>query len=123
MGEHVGDMHTDAASYHAVLDGIDSPALIVSTKYTLGDFYSWLPLNDTLATGDQRRIIEFQSRREFEAFGSLPNDLGPQYQWALQTLLAENPNIEGVWTWTQDGGPWRAGPMSLYLKSGFWQLR
>ncbi|HPF82082.1 hypothetical protein [Nostocoides australiense] len=24
--------------------------------------------------------------------------------------------------WTQDGGPWRAGPMSLYLKSGFWQL-
>ena len=118
----VGDMHTDAASYHAVLDGIDSPALIVSTKYTLGDFYSWLPLNDTLATGDQRRIIEFQSRREFEAFGSFPNDLGPQYQWALQTLLAQNPNIEGIWTWTQDGGPWRAGPMSLYLKSGFWQL-
>ena len=118
----VGDMHTDAQSYHAVLDGLDSPALIVSTKYTLGDFYSWLPLNDTLATGDQRRIVELQSRREFEAFGSFPNDLGREYQWALQTLLAENPNIEGVWTWTQDGGPWRAGPMSLYLKTGFWQL-
>ncbi|MEU1972173.1 hypothetical protein ABZ477_10985 [Microbacterium sp. NPDC019599] len=118
----VGDMHTDAESYHQVLDGIDSPALIVSTKYTLGDFYSWLPLNDTLAEGDQRRIVEFQSRREFEAFGSFPNDLGREYQWALQTLLAENPNIEGVWTWTQDGGPWRAGPMSLYLKTGFWQL-
>lgn len=118
----VGDMHTDAESYHAVLDGLDSPALIVSTKYTLGDFYSWLPLNDTLATGDQRRIVEFQSRREFEAFGSFANDLGPEYQWALQTLLAENPNIEGVWTWTQDGGPWRAGPLSLYLKAGFWQL-
>jgi hypothetical protein len=118
----VGDMHTDQASYQQVLDGIDSPALIVSTKYTLGDFYSWLPLNDTLEIGDQRRIVEFQSRREFEAFGSFPNDLGAQYQWALQTLLAANPNIEGVWTWTQDGGPWRAGPMSLYLKSGFWQL-
>ncbi|MFH8250528.1 hypothetical protein ACH3VR_09220 [Microbacterium sp. B2969] len=118
----VGDMHTDQSAYHAILDGIDSPALIVSTKYTLGDFYSWLPLNDTLETGDQRRIVEFQSRREFEAFGSFPNDLGPQYQWALQTLLEKNPNIEGIWTWTQDGGPWRAGPMSLYLKSGFWQL-
>ena len=47
----VGDMHTDPASYHAVLDGIESPALIVSTKYTLGDFYSWLPLNETLETG------------------------------------------------------------------------
>lgn len=118
----VGDMHTDAESYHAVLDGIDSPALIVSTKYTLGDFYSWLPLNDTLEEGEQRRIVELQSRREFEASGAFPNDLGPEYQWALQTLLAANPAIEGIWTWTQDGGPWRAGPMILYLKTGFWHL-
>jgi hypothetical protein len=118
----VGDMHTDADSYRAVLDGLDSPALIVSTKYTLGDFYSWLPLNATLEAGEQRRIVEFQSRREFEGFGSFPNDLGAEFQWALQTLIASNPNIEGVWTWTQDGGPWRAGPMTLYLTSGFWQL-
>src|SRR5690606_39054584 len=116
----VGDMHTSAASYEAVLGGISSPALIVSTKYTLGDFYSWLPLNDTLESGDHRRIIEFQSRREFEAFGSFPTNLGPEFQWALQALLAANPHIEGVWTWTQDGGPWRAGPMILYLKAGFW---
>ncbi|GAA5038393.1 hypothetical protein ACFQRL_01565 [Microbacterium fluvii] len=118
----VGDMHTDPAAYDEVLGGIDSPALIVSTKYTLGDFYSWLPLNTTLASGDQRRIIEFQSRREFENFGAFPNDLGAEYRYALQTLLAENPHIEGIWTWTQDGGPWRAGPMTLYLKTGFWQL-
>ncbi|WP_347978234.1 hypothetical protein [Microbacterium sp. ProA8] len=118
----VGDMHTNDASYEAVLDGIDSPALIVSTKYTLGDFYTWLPLNHTLEQGDQRRIVEFQSRREFENFGAFANDLGPQYQAALQQLLAANDRVEGVWVWTQDGGPWRAGPMSLYLKSGFWQL-
>ncbi|WP_314507926.1 hypothetical protein [uncultured Microbacterium sp.] len=118
----VGDMHTSDASYEAVLGGIDSPALIVSTKYTLGDFYSWLPLNVTLEQGEQRRIVEFQSRREFENFGAFPNDLGAQYQFALEELLAASPNIEGVWTWTQDGGPWRAGPMTLYLKSGFWQL-
>lgn len=118
----VGDMHTDAEAYRAVLDGLDSPALIVSTKYTLGDFYSWLPLNDTLEIGEQRRIVEFQSKREFESLGAFPNDLGTQFQWALQTLLAANPHIEGVWTWTQDGGPWRAGPMILYLKTGFWQL-
>jgi hypothetical protein len=118
----VGDMHTNSASYEAVLGGIDSPALIVSTKYTLGDFYTWLPLNDTLEQGAQRRIVEFQSRREFESFGAFPNDLGPEYQSALQQLLAANDQVEGVWVWTQDGGPWRAGPMSLYLKSGFWQL-
>ncbi|UJP10530.1 hypothetical protein L2X99_02230 [Microbacterium sp. KUDC0406] len=118
----VGDMHTNAASYEAVLGGIDSPALIVSTKYTLGDFYTWLPVNDTLEQGAQRRIIELQSRREFENFGAFANDLGAEYQRALQQLLAANDRIEGVWVWTQDGGPWRAGPMTLYLKAGFWQL-
>jgi len=118
----VGDMHTDQASYDEVLAGLDSPALVVSTKYTLGDFYSHLPLNDTLESGDQRRIVELQSRREFEAFGSLPNDLGDLYQSALTTFLDANPHVEGIWTWTQDGGPWRAGPMSLELTSGFWQL-
>ncbi|GAA3632318.1 hypothetical protein GCM10022200_14010 [Microbacterium awajiense] len=118
----VGDMHTNVESYQAVLGGIDSPALIVSTKYTLGDYYTWLPLNDTLEQGTQRRIVEFQSRREFENYGAFPNDLGAEYQWALQRLLAANPLIEGAWVWTQDGGPWRAGPMTLYLKAGFWQL-
>jgi hypothetical protein len=115
-------MHTDPVSYHEVLDGIDSPSLIVSTKYSAGDFYSYLPLNTTLETGDQRRIIEFQSRREFEDFGALPNDLGDLYQTAIETFLAANPHVEGIWTWTQDGGPWRAGPMSMTLKAGFWQL-
>ncbi|WP_173922938.1 hypothetical protein [Agromyces sp. Marseille-P2726] len=118
----VGDMHTNDDSYRAVLDGIASDRLIVSTKYTLGDFYSHLPLNHTLEVGDHRRIVEFQSRREFENFGAFPNDLGVLYQEALQRFIAANPNLEGIWTWTQDGGPWRAGPLSLELKAGFWQL-
>jgi hypothetical protein len=105
-----------------VLDGIDSDRLIVSTKYTLGDFYSHLPLNHTLEIGDQRRIVEFQSRREFEDFGAFPNDLGVLYQEALQRFIEANPRVEGIWTWTQDGGPWRAGPLSLELEAGFWQL-
>ncbi len=118
----VGDMHTNADSYQRVLGGIDAPNLIVSTKYTLGDFYSHLPLNSTLESGSQRRIVEFQGRREFEDYGALPNDLTSLHQDALRTFLAANPNVEGVWQWTQDGGPWRAGPMTLYHKTGFWQL-
>ncbi|WP_435206531.1 hypothetical protein [Micromonospora sp. bgisy143] len=118
----VGDLHTNPQSYAQVLDGLDDPHLIVSTKYTLGDFYSHLPLNTTLLGGAHRRIVEFQARREFEAFGSLPNDLGPLHREALRAFLAANPHVEGVWNWTQDGGPLRAGPMSLYLRAGFWQL-
>ncbi|WP_433208159.1 hypothetical protein ACQP00_42760 [Dactylosporangium sp. CS-047395] len=118
----VGDLHTDPAAYEQVLGGIDNTRLIVSTKYSLGDFYSHLPFNSTLEVGSQRRIVEFQSRREFEAFGSLPNDLTGLHQQALQRFLSANPHVEGVWTWTQDGGPLRAGPMTLLLRSGFWQL-
>ncbi|WP_432976106.1 hypothetical protein [Dactylosporangium sp. CA-233914] len=118
----VGDLHTDPDAYEKVLGGLDDPHLIVSTKYSLGDFYSHLPFNSTLEVGTQRRIVEFQSRREFEAFGSLPNDLTGLHQQALQRFLSANPHVEGVWTWTQDGGPLRAGPMTLLLRTGFWQL-
>ncbi|GEL94814.1 hypothetical protein [Cellulomonas composti] len=118
----VGDLHTNPDSYEAVLGDLDDPHLVVSTKYTSGDFYSHLPLNPTLLTGSQRRIVEFQARREFEGFGSLPNDLVAEQAQALTTFLAANPHVEGVWNWTQDGGPLRAGPMTLYLRTGFWQL-
>lgn len=118
----VGDMHINPESYEEVLGGIDDPHLIVSTKYCLGDYYSHLPFNETLEVGTQRRIVEFQARREFEVFGSLPNDLGVLQQQALRRFLAANPRVEGVWTWTQGGGPLRAGPRTLYLRAGFWQL-
>ncbi len=121
VGE-VGNMHTSTQTYDAVLDGIDADNLVVVTKYTMGDFYSWLPENPTLRHGDQTRVVEFQARREFEAFSSIPNHLTSHQQQALQGFAADNSNIAGIWVWTQYGGPVRAGPMSLYLKSGFWQL-
>ena len=95
--------------------------LIVSTKYTLGDFYSHLPLNPTLesATAPDRGV---PGPPRVRGFGALPNDLGRRAPQALQQFLAANPHVEGVWNWTQDGGPLRAGPMTLYLRAGFWQL-
>ncbi|MGM1063972.1 hypothetical protein [Saccharothrix sp. Mg75] len=120
IGE-VGDLHTDRDVYERVLGELVDDRLIVSTKYTLGDFYSHLPLNDTLLVGRHRRIVEFQSRREFEGSGALPNDLGELHRHALRTFLA-NPRVEGVWTWRQGGGPLLAGPRLLDLRTGFWQL-
>lgn len=118
----VGDMHTNPQTYERVLGDLDLPNLVVSTKFTMGDFDSFLPLNPTLTGGDQQRVVELQGRREFEAFSSIPNDVGRTHQEALREFRAANPNIAGLWLWTQDGGPWRAGPFSLYLKEGFWQL-
>ncbi|WP_225918512.1 hypothetical protein [Actinocatenispora comari] len=118
----VGDLHTNPASYRQVLGGLHDRHLIVSTKYSAGDFYSHLALNRTLAVGDQRRIVEIQSRREFEGLGALPDDLGALDQTALRRLLAANPHIEGIWDWSQEGGPLYAGPRDMYLRHGFWQL-
>jgi hypothetical protein len=119
VGE-VGDMHTNPASYDKLLAGIDSPNLIVSTKLTGGDFYSDLPLNATLRSGDQQRIIEFQNRLEFEGSMAFPDYIAPLHQQAMQTLRAANPRIDGIWHWNQNGGPQQAGPMSLYPFYGFW---
>lgn len=122
VGIGIGDLHTNTETYDRVLGDLDDDHLIVSTKYAAGDFYSHLPLNGTLLRGDHRRIVEFQSRREFENFGALPNDLGPLHQTALRAFLAENPRVEGVWSWAQGGGPLLAGPRTLFLRNGFWQL-
>ncbi|MFC8732495.1 hypothetical protein ACFT5B_08550 [Luteimicrobium sp. NPDC057192] len=118
----VGDLHTNPASYEQVLGALHDPHLVVSTKYSAGDFYSYLALNPTLAVGDQRRIVELQARREFEGQGALPDDLGALEQEALRTFLATNPHVEGIWDWAQTGGPLYAGPRALYLRDGFWQL-
>ena len=115
----IGDMHTNPDTYKAVLDKINSNNLLVSTKYCNGDFYSFTPLNQTLFSGPHRRIIEFQARREFEGFNAFPLYVGPLHQHALSTLIRKNKNIEGVWLWTQYGGPLRAGPRSLYPFHGF----
>ncbi|MHA2251172.1 MAG: hypothetical protein ACXAD7_12485 [Candidatus Kariarchaeaceae archaeon] len=118
VGE-VGDMHTNPDSYMKVLGDINSPNLVVSTKYTMGDFYEYLPFNPTLLNGSHKRIVEFQARREFEGFNAFPNDMGSVHQAALQ-FAKQNKNLVGIWIWAQNGGPMRAGPMSIYPFHGFW---
>ncbi|MFI5323941.1 MAG: hypothetical protein ACHQ6U_10505, partial [Thermodesulfobacteriota bacterium] len=104
VGE-IGNMHTDPKVYDRILGDIYSDKLIVSTKLTKGDFWNSVPYNPTLYTGHQKRIVELQARREFEAFNVIPNYVAPDYRQALLGFMERNPNIEGVWVWTQAGGP------------------
>ena len=76
----------------------------------------------TLAVGTHRRIVEFQAAGSSRGSARCPTTSSPRTSEALQRFLAANPHVEGVWNWTQDGGPLRAGPMTLYLRTGFWQL-
>jgi hypothetical protein len=118
----IGDLHTSLATYERVLGGLALPRTVFSTKFVTGDFYSYLPVNPTLFTGDQPRLVELQARREFEGFASFPNYLGPLHGQMLRQVREGNPHVEGIWLWTQEGGPLRAGPMSLYPFHGFWHL-
>lgn len=92
----LGDLHHDPETYLNALGSIDSPALIVSTKFVAGDYFGFLPLNPTLLVGDHRRIIEFQARREYEGFGALPNYLGHAHRKSLHQVSEANPNLGGV---------------------------
>jgi len=121
VGE-IGDMHVNPDTYRRVLRDIGSNHLVVSTKYGQGDFYSYIPFNPTFEAGAQNRLIEFQARREFEGFMAFPNYVGPLHQSALQYLAKKNDRIDGIWLWTQNGGPLRTGPLLLYPFHGFWQL-
>ena len=116
----VGRLHVDPKVYDAVIGDIDSPALIVSTKITAGDFFSYLALNPTLLSGRQRRLIELQAKPEFEGFSAFPDFLGDDYGRALKQLYAANPHITGTFLFSQFGGPLRAGPRTLYPLHGFW---
>jgi hypothetical protein len=116
----IGRLHTDPRVYDAVLGDIDSPALVVSTKFTAGDFFSHLSLNPTLFTGRHRRIVELQARPEFEGFGAFPDFMGEEHARALRAFTSANPRVIGTYLWTQQGGPLRAGPRSLYSSHGFW---
>ncbi|MCB9640579.1 MAG: hypothetical protein H6728_15940 [Myxococcales bacterium] len=119
IGE-VGKIHTVPSAYQAVLDKIDSKAFYVSTKYSRGDFWSYLPLNPTLFQGRHQRIVEFQSRREFEAFNAFVNYAAPTYQNAYKAFYQKNPKVAGAWIWTQSGGPMFQAPFTFYLQEGSW---
>ncbi|MFC5381872.1 hypothetical protein [Aquipuribacter nitratireducens] len=120
VGE-VGDLHTNPDTYERVLGDGSLDDVVVSTKFVAGDFDSWLPLNPTLLAGDQDRLVEIQARREFEAFSAFPNDTTGDHAAALRQVAAADAGLDGVWVWTQGGGPQRAGPMSLYLTTGWWE--
>lgn len=47
----VGDMHTNPETYERLLGDFHRDNLVVSTKFVMGDFDSYLPLNPTLKVG------------------------------------------------------------------------
>ncbi len=99
----IGDLMWHRETFAQVLEGIDSSALIVSMKYGESDFFRYLPLNRNFFRTKVAKIIELQTRREYEGCGEYPSFVGWEYERYLQELRQAD-NVVGCMIWCQTGG-------------------
>lgn len=99
----IGDLMWHRGTFAKVLDGLDSPALIVSMKYGESDFFRYLPLNRNFFRTKVAKIIELQTRREYEGCGEYPSFVGWEYERYAQELRHAE-NVVGCMVWCQTGG-------------------
>lgn len=90
-------------TFAKVLDGLESPALIVSMKYGESDFFRYLPLNENFFRTNVAKIVELQTRREYEGCGEYPSFVGWEYERYIQELRHAS-NVVGCMVWCQTGG-------------------
>lgn len=99
----IGDLMWHRRTLARAVKGIESPALILSMKYGESDFFRYLPLNRNFFGTDIPKIVELQTRREYEGCGEFPSFVGLDYE-RYATELAEAKNVVGISVWCQTGG-------------------
>ena len=99
----IGDLMWHRGTFAKVLDGLNSKALIVSMKYGESDFFRYLPLNQNFFRTKVAKIIELQTRREYEGCGEYPSFVGWEYERYAQELRHAE-NVVGCMVWCQTGG-------------------
>jgi hypothetical protein len=117
----IGDLIWNEQTFDAVFSSITSQALIISMKFGDTDFMRYLKLNPLFFAGPHKKIIELQTRREWEGMGLYPSFVGWDYEQYFQEL-ADNDQIVGLHVWCQTGG-WaqKAWTNLTFLEgSSFW---
>lgn len=104
VGAHeVGDLIWRHATLEKTVAGIDSPALVLSMKYGESDFFRYLSLNRNFFVTALPKIVELQTRREYEGCGEYPSFVGGDYE-QIAIELRDAPNVIGISVWCQTGG-------------------
>ena len=99
----IGDLMWHRDTFSRVFEGLTSKALVVSMKYGESDFFRYLPLNRNFFRTPLAKIVELQTRREYEGCGEYPSFTGWLYeQYARELRQAEN--VIGCMVWCQTGG-------------------
>lgn len=115
VGAHlIGDLIWNRGRLAAALEGIHSPAFVLSMKHGESDFFRYLPVNRHFFRVEVPCIVEFQARREYEGAGEYPSFIG----WELERLRAELAGVGtlvGFSVWCQTGG-WHAFRRRAFLE-------
>lgn len=115
----IGDLIWNRDTFDATFSGLESPSLVVSMKYGESDFFRYLPLNRHFFRSRHAKIVELQTRREYEGCGEYPSFVGGDYA-AYRDALRAAPNMKGIMVWCQTGG-WAPFHRLSYLEpAGVW---
>jgi hypothetical protein len=112
----IGDLIWHRGTFAKVLDGIDSHAFVLSMKFGETDFFRYLPLNRNFFRTEHNKIVELQTRREYEGCGEFPSFIGWDYEGYAREL-AQARNLIGISVWCQTGG-WVPFRRLAYLPGG-----
>ncbi|MBN2617597.1 MAG: hypothetical protein JXR64_04720 [Spirochaetales bacterium] len=115
----IGDLMWNKDTVDKVFKNIESESLILSLKYGESDFFRYLNLNPLFYYGSIQKIIELQSRREYEGFGEFPSYIGSDYEKIYRYLQKAN-NLIGLSTWCQTGGWSHFTKLTFSQDSSIW---
>ena len=112
----VGDLMWHGKTFDRTLQGIRSDQFAVALKHGESDFFRYLSVNRSFFRTDIPKIIELQSKREYEGCGEFPSFIGWDYaQYAEE--LRQARNILGISVWCQTGG-WTRFRRLAYVGDG-----
>ncbi len=112
----LGDLIWNPATWDAVFGGLESEALVVSLKHGEADFFRYLDVNPLFFHGRQRKLIEFQARREYEGMGEFPSFTGWMHARHRGALRAGGATMAGC-SVVQAGG-WSPWPRLAFVEDG-----
>lgn len=115
----IGDLMWNQSTYKKIFGGICSENLLVSHKYGDTDFFRYLQLNPLIFYGEQKKIVEFQARREYEGFGEFPSFVGYDYE-KYRDKLIDHEGFAGIHVWCQTGGWSRFHKVTYMPGSSIW---
>lgn len=99
----IGDLMWNRRTFREVFKDFTSPALVISMKYGESDFFRFLPLNKNFFRSPLPKIVELQTRREYEGCGEYPSFTGWEYERYIRELRHAE-NLIGCMVWCQTGG-------------------